>query len=184
MQKSFTVRHRHNECVAIRTRCTRITPRGRRVTPHASGLRDKVVNGELTEWPQLTGDKVQRLLQTITTGIFHPDFLLELHRIKWEVIYSTIQIRLFTVTQSILGNIFSKQHSSLLFYIMTYVFMYSILKMKMTSMCCCGTLAIACFLNVRLIMVFRKSHCCAFPQTIYFIVKETLTCMAHPIWCK
>lgn len=34
-----------------------------------------------------------------------------------------------------------------------------------------------CTLNASLIIVCRKSPCCALPQTIYFIVKETLNCM-------
>lgn len=52
------------------------------------------------------------------------------------------------------------------------VFMYSHLKEEYDVNILWNT----CILNAFLIIVFRKSPCCALPQTIYFIVKETLNC--------
>lgn len=55
MQKRFTAHrsHRHKECVTVRA-------------PHT---RSDSKSGELTEWPQLTVDKVERLLQSVKASI-------------------------------------------------------------------------------------------------------------------
>lgn len=41
-----------------------LTSRGHQVAPHASGVRGRFINGELTERPQFTIDKVESLPQT------------------------------------------------------------------------------------------------------------------------
>lgn len=181
-QKCFIVQrsHRHQQCATLQAPHIWGTWRDRRGTPHVSGLWDRVVNGELMEWPQLTVDKVAPADHNgrhFSSRLFW-DFVLG-------IVSRTIQAKLCLLyPRALWVKHFQSQLTFLCLYIRTCAFVYHILKMKMTSMCCCGTLALACFLNVRLIIVFRKSHCCAFPQTIYFIVKETLTCMVHPIWCK